>query len=793
MKSYLRFLSRNKLYTAIEIVGLSLALAFVIILSSYVLDDLSCNKALKNTDDIYLCHREGSPGCFHEVPAIYEQLPEIEGTCNFVQSGNGKSIFNEVTAVSYGELHTSASIMAASETFFDFFTFRLTEGKAEDVLKSKHSVVISEELANTLFPDGDAIGKEINIFEKNPMAAYSSRQMEDFDLNLVITGIFGKFPKTVFKKPDLIMGLDLFLEKQEAMFGGAMRVGEYSFIKINDTVDPSDLAANLTEEFLKIADQYDPKTFKLNIELTQFDDIKKQEYSSFSVSFDNIRKGKLFNIYLIMCIFITIIGLLDYIVLTIAFSRFRIKEMATRQLLGTDRKGIAGRCFIEAFLLLVTSCTFAALISIAFKNPIGQILGTEIHPLGSIDEYLVLAGIIFVMVAAASAVPSILLSSYSAINVIKGEARYRDKVTFGKIFIGFAGFLCITALSLCFGISRQTRHIINQPLGYQTDSIIYVRFNGAEPKRFYDELKAQSYVDHIGSCMGIPTAWSFTSVHDKSGKYENVSFIDGNKEFFEILGIDILEDFNIASSDPYEGKWYMCRSSYENASEYMEGNNIRLYHPAPLSGIVSDFKIGKIKEESSGKFTLINVFDIPEITEVGFPIVKVNIRTDEAIKKIEEFYRQKGHDETILSVHALQEEVDNAVQEENNMLKLLSGFTLVCLLMTIMTVVGLSSYYGKTNEKGNAIRNVFGCSKKDLIRKITIDFVLPVAVSAIVAIPIAYTVIGRWLEGYVIRTDNSPVIYAGAFAIVLIVVLSAILLQAIRMMRTNPAEALKKE
>ena len=110
-----------------------------------------------------------------------------------------------------------------------------------------------------------------------------------------------------------------------------------------------------------------------------------------------------------------------------------------------------------------------------------------------------------------------------------------------------------------------------------------------------------------------------------------------------------------------------------------------------------------------------------------------------------------------------------------------------------MTVTGLSSYHAKTNERNNAVRNVFGCSKGELVRKLTFNFMIPVIISAVVAIPIAYMVIGRWLEGYVIRTDNSPVIYAGALALVLIVVLVAILLQALHMMRTNPAEALKKE
>ena len=138
-------------------------------------------------------------------------------------------------------------------------------------------------------------------------------------------------------------------------------------------------------------------------------------------------------------------------------------------------------------------------------------------------------------------------------------------------------------------------------------------------------------------------------------------------------------------------------------------------------------------------------------------------------------------------------EVERNIKEEKNMLKLLSVFSLICILMTIMTIIGLSSYHSKTTEKDNAIRNVFGCSKKELIRKITLDFVLPVVISAAVAIPVAYTIIGRWLEGYVLRTDNSPIIYIGAFALVLLVVFAAIFLQALGLVRSNPAEALKKE
>ena len=127
------------------------------------------------------------------------------------------------------------------------------------------------------------------------------------------------------------------------------------------------------------------------------------------------------------------------------------------------------------------------------------------------------------------------------------------------------------------------------------------------------------------------------------------------------------------------------------------------------------------------------------------------------------------------------------------MIKLLTGFSFICILMAVLTIIGLSSYYAKTGEKDNAIRNVFGCSRKEMVRKFTLEFMIPVMISAIVAIPIAWTIIDSWLESYVIRCTNSHLIYFGAFAIVLFITAVSITLQAIRLMRTNPAEALKKE
>ena len=793
MKSYLRFLERNKLYTAIEVVGLSLALAFVIVLSSYIVNDMSVNRILKDTDDVYLVHRTEAATVYTELPSLYDKIPEIENSCSFVSSANNKSLFDDITKVNYGENSLPVSTLGVSDTFFEMFTIPLSQGDPDNALEGKNSIVISESLANALFPDGNALGKEVNLFEQNPQKEYDA-ELSDLDVNLTVTGVFKPFGRTVFYEPDIIIRFDLVAEQQYAMYLGGVMIGEYSFVKLAEDTDLEKLTNSLNTGLPKVARNYNRQDFKMTVDLTPFNAIKLQDPEEFEYAFDNIRQGKLFNIYLLMCIFLTVVSLLDYIVLTIAFSRFRIKEIATRQILGTDRKRVIGRCFAEAFILLAISCGFAILIAIAFKNPVSQILGAEIHPLSQLSEYLILAAIVIIMVAIASAIPSFILASYSAVNVIKGEARYRDKAVYGKGFIGLAGLLSIAALSICFGVSRQTRHLINQPLGYSMDGIVCIEFTGEGESIFYDELKALNFIEKAGIYSVLPVSWSMTMIQDNAGEWERAYMIDGTEEYFDILDIQILEDYNISSYNHENGKFYACRSTLSHLESYMQDGNLRMYRPQPLCGTVSDFKIGSLKDESIGSLTFANINTAEAILEWGGDIIaKVNIDEEKATMLIKEFYKENGYEDHMFRTFTLRDEVEANIKEEKNMLKLLSGFSLICILMTIMTIIGLSSYHAQTAEKDNAIRSVFGCSKKELIRKITIDFVLPVAISAIVAIPVASTVIGRWLQVYVIRTDNSPIIYIGATAIVLGVVIAAILLQAVRLVRANPAESLKKE
>ena len=799
MKSYLRFLSRNKLYTAIEVVGLSVALAFVIVLSSYIVDDMSVNKALKNTDDIYLCHTAGSVVTNSNLPEIYSTIPDISESCSVAPVyGDAKRLYTGITCARHADQEVHVATIAGSSNFFEFFTFPLLAGNPKEALENEYSVIISDELANIFFPEGDALGKVINLFEENALKGFYP-DIADLDIDLTVTGVFAPFPKTIFNEPDIIINIDLYQKLMQTLFQEMLQFGQLNFIRTRENTDIEATSQLLNTEYRKYLKLIHGPQYNYNEEvlLTQFERIRELdsgEINEIGTYFNNIRNKKLFNIYLLMCIFLTIVAMLDYVVLTIAFSRFRIKEIATRQLLGTDRKGIIGRCFAEAFTLLMVSCTFAVLIALAFKEPIGQILGTDIHPMKYLSEYMILAGMILVMVALSGAVPSIILSSYQAINVIKGEARYKDKIVFSKIFIGIAGLLSIGALSICFGITRQTRHLINQPWGYETDNIVFIQFLDKGMNTYQDELEAQSYVSKVGRFNNMPVYPEMTMIADKTGEVKDeVRVIAGDRTYFDILGVEFLEEFSEPNSTE---NLYLCQSTYENIGELLYNNTLFSWQGAlPVCGTVSDMKLGDVTEDTAGKITGIRVLkDFSTTLSIGEQLcVQVDRNVADRMKRIWDFYYSKGYDTDMMGVISLQEIHSQQVQEEKNMLMLLAGFSVICILMTIMTIVGLSSYHAKTGEKDNAVRNVFGCSKGEIVRKMVLNFTLPIIISAFFAIPAAYTVIDRWLEGYVIRTENSPLIYIGAFATVLGVTLIAIGIQALRLIRTNPAEALKKE
>ena len=382
MKSYLRFLSRNKLYTAIEVVGLSLALAFLIVLGSILIEKSQVNDDIKYADEIYSLATTGeyaSIGHYGSVGSFLDQIPMVKEWCRFsparqvkMRKENGDSVL--------------VSPMEVTSNFFSFFGIDLIHGDQEQALKingeerpfvstgggafalagpidmdtkplePRGHVVLSKHLADAVFPDEHPIGKSISLHAEG-----------DIRGTYTITGIAEELGKCILPEADLYIS---FCEAPYHRNGWMFKPDSK-----NDVKAIQDLIRNH-----KTGNEYTDRDFQ-QTDIIPFEDIKDGKIRAYN--YQNISDPKFSNAFSLICIVILAFALLNYVSLTVAFSRFRLKEAATRSLLGTSGREIVLRGFAEALILVGSSCIFAVLLILAFQNDLTSFFGIEIRPLGN--------------------------------------------------------------------------------------------------------------------------------------------------------------------------------------------------------------------------------------------------------------------------------------------------------------------------------------------------------------------------------------------------------------------------
>ena len=783
MKSYLRFLGRNKLYTAIEVVGLSLALAFLIVLGSILIEKSQVNDDIKYADEIYSLATTGeyaAVGHYGSVGSFLQEIPMVRQWCRFspsrqvkMKKENGDSLL--------------VSPMQVTSNFFSFFGIDLIHGDQEQALKvngaempfvnsgggafmvadprntdnkpleSRGHVVLSKHLADAMFPDEHPIGKTISLHAES-----------DIRGTYTITGIAEELGKCILPAADMYIS---FCEAPYHRNGWMFKPDSKKDVKA---------ILNLIRNH-KTGNEYEDIDFQ-QTDIITFEDIKDGKISA--NNYRHISDPKFSNTFSLICIVILAFALLNYISLTVAFSRFRLKEAATRSLLGTSSREIVLRGFAEALILVGSSCILAVLLILAFQNELSSFFSVEIKPLGNAAVVAAIVITAILTAACASGINFMINRRYRPIDVIRGESRYHDKAVMGKIFIGFQSAICIATVIFGIGIMSQTKKMTDYPVGYNTENIIQINGDERSYLNYKDELRNLHFVEDIGRTIG-----EFIRYGQVQKLEDDIDWciLSCDQAAFDILGFKVKEYLDI--SDMLERQTYLSESSYE-----IHNSLKNIDWSGRIVGILEDFHLGNIKEVVKGRTIFEVQIDESTIEWIGSNLlVKVSGDQYEARDAIRQFYMDKGLYNDQLRIHTLEEWARMNYEDENTMMRLIAVFAIICMIMTVLAIIALSSYYAQTSRHDTAVRKVFGISRGDVFWKTVWGFIAPVLIGAAVSIPLSYAYVGRWLQAYPIRIVNSPAIYLAALAIVLLVTLATVTLQALRLMRTNPAEALKKE
>ena len=783
MKSYLRFLSRNKLYTAIEVVGLSIALAFLIVLASILIDKSQVNDNIKDADEIYsLAYKDDdtSIGQIGAVGSFLEQIPMVKEWCRFapcrqvkMKTESGESLV--------------VNPMQVTSNFFSFFGLGLTHGDAEQALKvngremsfvssgdvvyalaepsdidskpltPRGNVVLSKHIADAVFPEENPIGKTISL-------------LAEWDIHgtYTITGIAAELGKCVLPESDLYI----------SFYEAPAHRDSYMF-KPNSKRDVKRIL-NIIKNH-KTADEYDQRYFPIT-EIIPFDEIKDGKVRA--TNYRYISDPKFTSVFTLICIVILAFSLLNYISLTVAFSRFRLKEAATRSLLGTSGREIAIRGFAEALVLVLSSCVLAVMLILAFQNSFNSFFGVEVKTLGSIAVVMAILITALLTAACASGINFIINKRYRPIDVIRGESRYHDKVVIGKVFVGFQGAICIATVIFGLGIMMQTRKMTDYKVGYNTENIISINGDDRTYLNYKDELKNLHFVENVGRTLSEFIQYGL--VQKLEGDID-WCILTCDQAAFDILGFEVKDYLDISGITD--------RQRFVNETGWELSKSLKTVDWSnSFIGVLKDFHLGNIKEVDKGNTIFEVQIDESVVEWMGRNIlVKVSGDQYEARDAIRKFYVDKGLYDERLNINTLEECMMLNFADENRMMRLIAVFALICMIMTALAIIALSRYYAQTKRHDTAVRKVFGVSRKQIFLRTVWGFIYPVLIGAAVALPVSYFYMERWLQNYLVRIDNSLTIYFGALALVLVVTMSSVIIQSLRLMRTNPAEALKKE
>ena len=797
MKYFFRFLRNNPLYAVINVVGLALSLMFVILIGDYTYRQLSIDKWHKNHDRIYVLGTENNntlmswPDCSH---SLKDRYPEVEDVC-CLHMHNGK-IKHEDRVYEEAQGDNAGNIMLADSNFFRFFDFKMIEGDRETALDSPEKCVVTESLAKALFPDGNALGQPIQI-EGTRYVFVSDDNGDPYDSSLVYTvsGVIKDLDKTVllnetavianFGRTPQVLGYRL---RNDLMASGPLG-STLSFLMMRPGANLNDKIDDLTaycKESIPMFDFYgDTKVTVIPLDGLMF---APQNTGAGLLTGDKSLLGILLAVVLAILMF----AVTNYINLTVANTGFRAKEMATRRLLGSNGWGISLEMIGESTLMVLISFIIGGALALLLEDKMAVLFKGKIDILKDINFSTVSASLLFIVLTGiiSGIMPTVSLSKYKPIDVVKGSFRYHSKMVLSRIFIILQNVITMTMMTATLTILLQMNHLVKAPLGYDTENIFRVSADNPEVMR--NALKSQPFIQGIGSFSGTSLDGNYRSMSARTDKDKNnilVYLTTWDKEFIDIMGINLIKDNHLSGDVKYINEELAGKVGLKDGeTEISWGNDKGV---TQVAGIFSNFHMTNVLDPYQP--FLITVKDSDEIENPNF-MVKTDGSPDawkrlcDIVKEVDE--TSEDLDWKVQSVDAT---VKASLDEEKNTMRIVGIFTGVAVLISILGFIGMSLFFIRQRRKEIGVRRIMGSTTNEVLSLLLAKFCAPLLVSFIFAVPLSWFVMGKWLEGFSYRIGLSPWIFMASGAVSLLIAVISIFFQTLHAAHSNPAGAIRAE
>ncbi len=778
-----RNLMKNKIFSFINILGLTLGFTCCLLISLYIKHELSYDKYHKNNQRIYRLANHVQGETYGEgiakiggpwAPAAKLAIPEIEEFARFVIYG--EALIKQGTEQVYEE-----GGFFADSSIFKIFSWNLIYGNAATALTEPNSVVLTQSFSNKLFKDKNPIGQTLNINNKpafkisgvmhDPppnshfdfsffvsLSTYGSEGLQDWNTNQFYTYLLlkpGTSPEAVAKKVDNLLNRHLDNEQAKAYT---------PFLQLLTDIH---LHSNL---FREISPNSDIKTIY---------------------------------IFGVIAFIILVIACMNFINLTTANATNRAKEVGIRKATGAKKSSLIKQFILESLLIGLMAGLFAYILSSIFIIPFGNLMGRKLffNILQNTGPFLFLFGLIILTCIVSSIYPAFVLSSFKPVKVLKGNFSFKSNGTLRRGLVIFQFTLSITLVLAVLVIGSQINYMQQKDLGFNKEQIITIPLqdneSNAKLAHIMDKVKAIPGVLSIsassnqpgGSDWGIP----YEAVGLPKDQHPSMRCLVVDENFLNTYNIKLATGRGFSKDFTTDTSAYLINETAAKQLGWKDPIGQQLAMPAigrkpgPIVGIIKDFHYHSFHE----KIEPLYIFMRKDwFSQLNIKIDKSS--TETTLSSLQKLWIEI---EPLfpLQYSFLDERFRAFYESENKTSKLLSWFTVIAIIISCLGLYSLSTLIAKQRIKEIGVRKVLGASVAGIVTLLSKDFLKPVFMALAIASPTAWYIMHLWLKDFEYRINISLGIFLIAGAASLSIALLTVSFQAVKAAISNPVKSLRTE
>ena len=799
MNSFLKFLSRHRLFTFINIVGLCLSMAFLLLLGDLIYRQTTVENYQTRADRTFVL---GNEMCMMSNFRIGERLkdrfPEVEDWC---------SIAGYNMTFNIGGQKADTKVLVTGSNFFTFFDYQLLTGDRSKVLSAPNQIVVSKSFAQRYLPDENPIGKEMVLGDDGTFLGETNN--ENGRVTYTISGIMDDFDRSII--PDgyeCIFNVENLRHFHYSAYNEQMNNASCCILFLMGR-EGCDLRSKISamRDYLKTFFWIYQMEAAKELTLTP---LSKLYYDAMECSLgpEDINHGsrEMAHLYVVVALLVLVFAIFNYVNLSVSLTTERSKEMATRRLLGSSRLQVFAKLIGESIGFTAVAFLLAYLLALALQDKATEMADCRLDLLKDTGITAVIGFIAIIALTGllAGFVPASVLSGYQPIDIVRGTFRRRVRQRWSHALMVLQAVFAIVMLTITLLLGSSIRERMNRPLGYDIENILktwdVVNLNESQRQTFRSKLLALPEVEAVGFGYGTPLeGLENMTVSADDGTVVSQRLLMGDSCFYNILNIH-------------------PEKTYTNNGVGVNHQLLRQFgkHDDERKIVTADGKVnlevGAVypdmvyqnvmrEDEHPTPFLIFSVDEFHDDTDdyvnrrYGKPrqgLVKYHGER----KKVEDAIKQHissvtGHEAE--EVQSLSQRHQEWYEDYERFLSVLMVFTIVALLIAVLGLMAMNSYFVGQRRREIAIRRVFGAEISSITLRLLLTVVIQSIVAMVVAIPLSC-----WLapmvssiSGLAIRMELMPLLLS--IIIVLAVNLLTAAFQSWHAATENPVNSIKNE